>query len=363
MRRESLSAMTAAFALAGTAASAGSVPPTPIPTASIPAAAIAAAPLPPPAATSAPPPVAALPAPSVADDPADAPPGAERLELAPDQTRLTLAVTVGGRGPYRFIVDTGAERSVISSALAGALALQPGATQRIVTMAGRAAVPTALIPRLQLSAARSVRDVRAPVLAAADIGADGMLGIDALRAQHVVFDFRGGSMTIAAPERRHSDPDEIVVTARTRRGRLVLGEGRVERLRADVVLDTGAEITIGNEALRRALAARRRLPPVMQGEIVTITGQRLKVDLIAVRALAVGTLTFKNMPIAFLDSAAFTELGLGERPALLLGMDALKLFDRVSVDFGARVVRFLPPSAAAPPSARVAATQTARAPS
>lgn len=343
MRRDTICAIIAALALAGTAASAATIVP----------------PLP----ASLPPPVATLSSPVAVSPAAEPAPGVERLGLVMDPTRLTLAVTVGGRGPFRFIVDTGAERSVISSALAGALALRPGAALRIITMAGREAVPTALIPRLQLSAARSVRDVQAPVLAAADIGADGMLGIDALRAQHVVFDFRGHAMTIKPPDRGAGNPDEIVVTARTRRGRLVLGEARVERLRTDVVLDTGAEITIGNEALRRALAARRRLPQVTVGELTTITGQTLKVDLIAVRSLTVGTLTFRNMPIAFLDSEAFAELGLAERPALLLGMDALRLFDRVSVDFGARLVRFLPPPAAGLPGARVARAQTARTPS
>lgn len=349
MRRETICAIIAAGALTATAASAAAI----APTAAQPAPAVPASPPTLPSAT-------AGGATDAAAEPAT--PGVERLGLAMDPARLTLAVTLGGRGPYRFVVDTGAERSVISRALADALALRPGAALRIVTMAGREAVPTALIPRLQLSAARSVRDVQAPVLAAADIGADGMLGIDALRAQHVVFDFRGRSMTIGPPPRHADATGEIVVTARTRRGRLVLGEGRVERLHTDVVLDTGSEITIGNAALRGALAAKRRLPRVVPGEIVTITGQRLKVDLIAVKALTVGTLTFQNMPIAFLDSAAFAELGLAERPALLLGMDALRLFDRVSVDFGTRVVHFLPPRAATPPGARIARADAARTP-
>src|SRR5689334_17091186 len=39
--------------------------------------------------------------------------------------RMTIGVSIGGRGPFQFIVDTGAERTVISSELARSLDLQP----------------------------------------------------------------------------------------------------------------------------------------------------------------------------------------------------------------------------------------------
>src|SRR5215218_6855957 len=40
--------------------------------------------------------------------------------------RMTVAVSVGGRGPYRFLVDTGSERTVISRQLAHRLQLDSG---------------------------------------------------------------------------------------------------------------------------------------------------------------------------------------------------------------------------------------------
>ncbi|MFD2499649.1 hypothetical protein ACFSTI_13520 [Rhizorhabdus histidinilytica] len=49
------------------------------------------------------------------------------------------------------------------------------------------------------------------------------------------------------------------------------------------------------------------------------------------------------MPIAFADAQIFHRLGLDNRPSVLLGMDALRLFDRVSIDFANRNVRFLMP--------------------
>ncbi|MBA2770996.1 MAG: aspartyl protease family protein [Sphingomonas sp.] len=40
--------------------------------------------------------------------------------------RMTVPVSIGGRGPYRFVVDTGAERTVISRELARELSLDAG---------------------------------------------------------------------------------------------------------------------------------------------------------------------------------------------------------------------------------------------
>jgi hypothetical protein len=51
--------------------------------------------------------------------------------------------------------------------------------------------------------------------------------------------------------------------------------------------------------------------------------------------------------MTFADNYAFTALNLADRPAILLGMDALKLFDRVLIDFSNRRVGFDPPKGVA----------------
>jgi hypothetical protein len=47
--------------------------------------------------------------------------------------------------------------------------------------------------------------------------------------------------------------------------------------------------------------------------------------------------------VAFADAHPFKRFGLLDRPAMLLGMDTLRVFHRVSVDFAQRKVRFLLP--------------------
>ena len=46
------------------------------------------------------------------------------------------------------------------------------------------------------------------------------------------------------------------------------------------------------------------------------------------------------MPIAYADGPAFAALGLHKKPALILGMRDLRLFDRVAIDFESRTVLF-----------------------
>jgi hypothetical protein len=64
-----------------------------------------------------------------------------------------------------------------------------------------------------------------------------------------------------------------------------------------------------------------------------VTGEKLVGEYTIDRELTVGGITLKKLPIVFADSHAFKRLGLDDKPALLLGMNALRSFDRVSIDF------------------------------
>jgi hypothetical protein len=160
----------------------------------------------------------------------------------------------------------------------------------------------------------------------------------------VIFDFGERTMTVTPARRQLRDwgPDAIVIKGRSLYGRLVLVDAEVEGQKVLVVLDTGSQVSIGNEALKRKLSARRKLPPTTPIELLSVTGNRLTLDYTSVRKIRLGGVYINDMPIGFGDVHPFRQLKLMDRPALLLGMDALRLFDRVSVDFSRRQVRFLP---------------------
>ena len=260
--------------------------------------------------------------------------------------RLTVPVSIDGKGPYRFLVDTGAERTVISEELARELSLGAGADARMHTMSGVGNVDTVIIPKLKVSA-RTVKGINAPALSRYHLGAEGMLGVDSLQSQRVLFDFVKNSMTISPSrvEEEHYDGDTIVVTARSKFGRLILADARADGQKVWVIIDTGSQVTIGNEALRRKLSKKKRLPPTVPIQLVSVTGGTVQADYTRISGLIMGGVTLTDMPIAFTDAHPFRKLGLTDKPAMLLGMDALGVFDRVTVDFANRRVRFSVPDA------------------
>jgi predicted aspartyl protease len=270
---------------------------------------------------------------------------AETLDYGTDRNeRMTVPVNIAGHGPYDFIVDTGSERTVVSRELASTLALGPGATATVHSMSEVSRIPTVIVQGLRVGQ-RTMADIQAPALARVNLGAAGMLGVDTLQTQRVIFDFQNHNMTIM-PSRRadpHWPEGTIVVTARSRFGRLMLIDASVDRQRVYVIVDTGSEISVGNLALRRALEQRHRLGPTAPITMVSVTGGRITAEYSIARQMRIGDADINNLPIAFADVHPFRQLDLLDRPAVLLGMDALQLFRRVSVDFANRRVRLLTP--------------------
>jgi predicted aspartyl protease len=295
------------------------------------------------AAQQATPPQVAAPAPVTAPAQLDQQ-QAETLGTGRDiNERMTIGVTIGGRGPYPFIVDTGAERTVISQELARSLDLQPGPTVIVHSMSEVSEIATALIHGLRVGN-RSVDQIRAPVLARENLGALGILGVDTLQRHRVTFDFRRRQMTVTpsrGPEERWPDMNTVVVTGRSLYGRLVLVDATMDGQRIWVIVDTGSQVSVGNMALREALLRRNRLTLLSQIQMISITGGVVPAQYGFARRIHIGGLVVGNLPIAFADVHPFRQLNLMNRPALLLGMDALQLFARVSVDFPNRRVRVL----------------------
>lgn len=290
-----------------------------------------------------PPPEIAAPAPAAATAQLDQQ-QAETLNYAREaDDRMTVGVNIDGRGPFRFIVDTGAERTVISSELARTLALRPGRTTTVHSMSEVSRIPTVVIPTLRVGI-RSIEDIHAPALARANLGASGILGVDSLQYQRVTFDFGRREMTVTPSRRREerwSDSNTVVVTGRSLYGRLVLVDASVDGQRVWVIIDTGAAVSVGNNALRAALSRRNRLGPLAPIRMISITGGEIDAQYSVARRIRIGGVDINDLPIAFADVHPFRQLRLTDRPALLLGMDALQLFEKVSVDFPNRRVRVL----------------------
>ncbi|HEU5285964.1 MAG TPA: aspartyl protease family protein [Sphingomicrobium sp.] len=258
--------------------------------------------------------------------------------------RMTVPVRVGGRGPYRFLVDTGADRTAVSTAVAAELGLSSGPMATLHSVTGMTPVRTANVPQLELTHNR-VRSVEAPLLERVHMGADGILGVDSLRSQRVLFDFRTRMISIVPSARRieREDKDAIIVRGRLKRGHLIVTSARANGVPITVVLDTGSELTMGNSALRARLEARRRLGEGERIEMISVTGQLLVGDAFKLKRVEIGDVVLKDLVILFSEAPIFRSLHLEDRPAVLFGMNAMRAFDRVSIDFAKKQLRMVVP--------------------
>ncbi len=256
------------------------------------------------------------------------------------ETRLGVHVMVNGRGPYRFVVDSGADTSVVGIGLAEKLQLPLSTPVVLNGMTARNEVDRVKVDQLTLGTTTTT-DLHLPALRESDVGGDGLIGIDALHQQRLMMDFETRVVRVEdarlPPQKRVFG--EIVIIGHRRRGQLILTRVRAGGVPLDAVIDTGSQVTIGNMALRDKLF--RKHPERFNKTIVVgVTGVPVELGIATVHELQLGPVILHDVPIAFADVPPFHVFGLSNEPALLLGTDILENFRRVSLDFRSRKVRF-----------------------
>ena len=276
-----------------------------------------------------------------------APVTSEVLDIEEDRaSRMTVPVSIEGKGPFSFVIDTGAERTVLSRKLATNLNLEAEEPAQLLSIAGSRTVDMVYVPSLTLGT-KSYGGLISPVLRATDIGADGILGLDGLQNHRILFDFLDNQITVedAAEKHRYVSTREIVVAAKRRSGQMIFTDATVGGVPVNVIVDTGAEVSIANPVLQRKLIQRKK----ESGEdnlLIAVTGDKVGVEFGQARDFRIGRAQFDWVVVAFADAPPFEKFGMKKKPALLLGMDVLRQFDRVAIDFVERKIHFLPPKTA-----------------
>ncbi|MFT4254947.1 MAG: retroviral-like aspartic protease family protein, partial [Caulobacter sp.] len=261
-----------------------------------------------------------------------------------DSERMTVEARINDQGPFRFVVDSGADRSVISEALAGRMNLPRGRDVIVHGIGGSAITPTARIDHLVTGEAR-LADVELPVLASGRVGGDGLLGVDILQDRSVVMDFKRKRLEVrhSTPQYRFfRRPQEVQVSADQRFGRLTVVDCRVNNIRTLAFIDSGAGSSIGNMALSRAIQARarRNADPALAVRLLGVAGGETIGEYRILKSMNMGDVRMTNLAVVFADLHIFDHWKINQKPAILLGVDVLKLFARVELDFGAEQLLF-----------------------
>jgi hypothetical protein len=250
--------------------------------------------------------------------------------------RVVAAVRIDGKGPFRFIVDTGANHSTISPRLAATLGLKPSARRLIdVTgVTGTAEVDSVFIAKMR-AGDLVIANSRFPVIwAPVMAGAEGILGAAGLRRDRLLVNFRHDEVIIMR-SRSEALPWGFTRMWATRlHGDLLSVPGRVGAVRVRAIIDTGSQRTLGNLALYRQLFAEEQgkgkyLTADVYGATRQVGIGKLQlappIDLGAIKVNGVG-LVFGNFHI-------FRAWGLTRRPTIILGMDVLGTVKAIVIDF------------------------------
>lgn len=269
---------------------------------------------------------------------------ATQIDAGRDPYEHMLApVRINGQGPFQFLIDTGANVSCVSRALADKLSLAPAEPSRVHTMVGVRSRPSVTINHLAVGS-RSRNSVKAPSLPLEAGTVDGILGVDWLKGQRLVLGFKTKTLEITQSRPEAPAEGQVVVPARRRMGQLTIVDADLNGKRISAMIDSGSQLTICNKPLRDLVVAaeqRRNLPALHQRVgMETIAGEAFSGELMYLPFLRLGGLQLGNVPVVYADMHIFDLWELNKTPAVVLGMDVLRQFDSVSLDFGRSQVRF-----------------------
>jgi predicted aspartyl protease len=250
--------------------------------------------------------------------------------------RVLVPVTINGHGPFRFIVDTGANHSTIAPRTVLALGLTP--TQETpfhvdgITGDAQVAFVTVDVLRsgdLTIDGA-ALPIIWAPVMA----GADGILGAAGLTEKSLLIDFQRNRVEIAHHFQALGRSPAIKIHALRLTHGLITLDSVIGGVRTCAILDTGSERTLGNLALRDALKTQRK--PGSIAVVTSVYGATQAIEpgeLQRAPTIVLDGLRITDAEIVYGDFHIFKVWALDQKPALIIGMDVLGTLASLSIDF------------------------------
>jgi len=249
--------------------------------------------------------------------------------------RIWAPVMINGKGPFRLVLDTGASHSGVTADVAAALGIplnsRPPVRLRGVT--GTAVVPSIRAESLQVGELL-LKPAILPIVTDALGGAQGILGTEGLDDKRISIDFRRDLIIIARSHNEVARSNYLVVPFTFQKGKLLVVKATMGGIPVDAIIDTGGQATIGNLALRQALARwRKEQGAASIDTIIGVTADQQMGEGVLAPAIRLQTIEVRGPRVTFGDMHIFEHWGMTEKPAVLLGMDVLGLLDALIIDY------------------------------
>jgi predicted aspartyl protease len=255
--------------------------------------------------------------------------------------RTIARIHINGQGPFRFILDTGANRSVLSQALATRLGLVPSGEDVVHSILGADAAMMVSIDSLKFgdlhlsSGATPVLD--GPMLD----GEHGLLGVDGLAGRLLHVDFTRHCVAIYESPAELSMQGWLSAPARMQFGTMLSVDGEIMGVKVHVLLDTGSDISLANARFRdalRAVAAGR--VEYHNGRAFTFGRPLVLEETVFTPSLRLGRTVVNGVTAHIGDFHIFDVWRLRDEPTLLIGMDVLARAQEMAIDYEQGIVYF-----------------------
>lgn len=259
--------------------------------------------------------------------------------------RILVPVRINNKGPFYFVVNSGASTIAVSDRVARRLKLAPNEERPIVVhgVTGTSTVPALRNVSITLGGL-PVPATAVPVLTNGLEGADGMLGLTGLGRSHIQLDFCQHNMVLLTSTRPiRPAPGATSVPMDASYSKLLVVDTHVQGMVVKTIIDTGAQSTTGNAPLQLALAGLGG-PSGIAGPIIGMTTHARTGVSQPLHPLRIGDLRILGARICYSQAPLFEKVGLGKAPAMLLGMNVLSNLANLSFDFMTRTAHFGPPA-------------------
>jgi predicted aspartyl protease len=254
--------------------------------------------------------------------------------------RVWAPVHINGQGPFRLVLDTGANRTAIVPALANRLGVPVEANPvKLLGATGSSMVPIIRVDSIEVGDLW-LGDRKVAVVPDVFGGAEGVLGADGLSDKRVHIDFKNDHISILRSSGRPvTTLGTTKVPVKIQHGHLLMFDMKVAGIRTRAMLDTGAQTTIGNRSLRSALSRKRE---GVSNDIIGVTLDVQRGETFFAPAVDIGGLTVRGMRVTFGDIYIFDAWNMTEEPALLIGMDIIGLLDTLIIDYKRKELHLRP---------------------
>ena len=221
---------------------------------------------------------------------------------------------VNGKGPYQFIVDTGADRTVLATEVGDELGLARGEKVILNGVVQAMVTDTVAIHKLAFGSHAS-GNFSVPTIPRALLDADGYLGLDFLDGHRVTFDFKGGFLQVNEPRPRFSTewtPDyEARVSAFGSSGHLrsldlPSGWSAHRRIRGFRCGSVRGQWAAAGILVRR----HPSFSEIGDIELIDITGGQIQGRVVMVKKIQMPGLTFDDCPLVIANFQVFKAWGL-----------------------------------------------------